>query len=209
MNLQSQISKEEAYEWKSKVYSILAAYYHNQLWNPKDLEAVVKVLEDYNHLYQLKMEDAIEVIKSTNLRHEEDCKFDFNKLFIGPYKLLAPPYESTYLNHDKLLMRAETLSVRSFYEKANIQVDGKGQIPDDHIALELEFIAFLLHQLNQENELTAIKALLEEFLNEHLGKWIDEHLDLVNKQAKTDYCKAWAIIIRRIIHLDLNRMTIS
>lgn len=200
---QSQISKVNAYELKSQVYGSLAAYYHNQLWNLQDLAIVVELLEEYNNLHELKMEEAIEVIKKTDILLEEECKFDFNKLFIGPFELLASPYESTYRNHDRLLMRAETMSVRSFYEKAGVQVNGIGQIPDDHIAFELEFIAFLSHQISQEHEKETMSVLVDEFLQEHLGKWIEQHVELVKSQAKTAYCKAWAIILSLTILHDL------
>ncbi|WNF38236.1 molecular chaperone TorD family protein [Bacillaceae bacterium IKA-2] len=206
---QSQKSKVNVYELKSQVYRSLAAYYRNQLWEAQDLAVVVELLEEYNNRHELKMDEAIEVLKNTDIHVEEECKFDFNKLFIGPYELLASPYESTYRNYDRLLMRAETLSVRSFYEKVGIQVDGKGQIPDDHIGFELEFIAFLAHQINQEHEVERMSALLDEFLKDHLGKWLEQHVELVTSQAKTKYCKAWAIILSYTVQHDLKAIKIS
>ena len=46
----------------------------------------------------------------------DSLRIDFAKLFVGPFKLLAPPYGSIYLE-DKRLMRESTLDVMKYYRK--------------------------------------------------------------------------------------------
>lgn len=61
-------------------------------------------------------------------------------MFIGPRELPAPPWESSYLNEDKLLFQEETLQVRMSYLKYNFIPKNYPHEADDHIALELDFM---------------------------------------------------------------------
>ncbi|MCA2000862.1 MAG: molecular chaperone TorD family protein [Chloroflexi bacterium] len=66
-------------------------------------------------------------------------EFSFNRLFVGPRALLAPPYASIYLEgHEAKLMGESTLQVRQLYEMLGLASPWKNKIPDDHIAFELD-----------------------------------------------------------------------
>ena len=68
----------------------------------------------------------------------ESLKSDFSRLFIGPFKLLAPPYGSIYLDGNSCLMGASTMEVRQLYRNEGLNPVIK-EAPD-HIAIELEFM---------------------------------------------------------------------
>ena len=40
---------------------------------------------------------------------------DYAKLFVGPQRLLAPPWESVYANKDRAVFQMETASVKNWY----------------------------------------------------------------------------------------------
>ena len=105
-------------------------------------------------------------VESTS-EQQEQLEFAFNSLFVGPGKLLAPPYESAYLNENRVLMQQETLSVRKFYEQAGLELICKNHEPDDHIAFELEFVCYLLGQYLQTKEKEMIQ-MYHTFLKTHL-----------------------------------------
>jgi len=66
-------------------------------------------------------------------------EFSFNRLFVGPRALLAPPYASVYLDGDSTrLMSESTMKVRQLYELVGLVSPWVNKIPDDHIALELD-----------------------------------------------------------------------
>ncbi len=66
-------------------------------------------------------------------------EFSFNRLFVGPRALLAPPYASIYLDSDNTrLMGEATLQIRQFYGMLGLVSPWLNKIPDDHIALELD-----------------------------------------------------------------------
>ena len=66
-------------------------------------------------------------------------EFSFNRLFVGPRTLQAPPYASIYLDGDDTrLMGASTSRVRQLYAMLGLASPWQNQIPDDHLALELD-----------------------------------------------------------------------
>jgi TorA maturation chaperone TorD len=135
----------------------------------------------------------------------EDLNWDYHRLFVGPYKLLAPPYESAYRNDSHLVMQEETIAVREVYQTAGLRVKNLHTFPDDHIGIELE----LMYYLTKEN----YKALLEKkrekalqflnlqkkFLDEHLSRWIPLFSGDIINNAKTGFYKGIAILTRGYI----------
>src|SRR5690349_17543560 len=64
-------------------------------------------------------------------------EFSFNRLFVGPRALLAPPYASIYLDGDNTrLMNESTMKIRQLYELVGLVSPWLNKIPDDHVALE-------------------------------------------------------------------------
>lgn len=82
--------------------------------------------------------------QSINWRHVE---YEFNRLFIGPMAVQAPPYASVYLESEPQIMGRTSLEVRKLYDKLSLTTpscDQHGLLPDDHIALELDALLALL-----------------------------------------------------------------
>jgi TorA maturation chaperone TorD len=134
--------------------------------------------------------------------------YDYNDLFVGPKKLLAPPYESAYRNGEKTLMQRETLAVRAFYGKAGLESCYKNVIPDDHIAMELEFVCYLLSQAGRsaeqgENEKTEVYlGLYHEFFHSHLGCWAYAHCEDICRYAKTSALQGIALLTMGFLQIE-------
>ena len=47
----------------------------------------------------------------------DQLHWDYTRMFIGPYELPAPLWESAYVNDERLLFQSETLVVRQAYLK--------------------------------------------------------------------------------------------
>ena len=122
-------------------------------------------------------------------------EFDFNRLFVGPNKLFASPYESSYQNFEGTVMQAETLKVRNFYYYEGLQVANEGGLPDDHIQFELEFI---LHLLGFEEK----KETLRLFLEKHLLKWVEKHCDLIVEHSQNPITLAFGSMLKGFLLLE-------
>jgi TorA maturation chaperone TorD len=104
------------------------------------------------------------------------AEFVFNKLFVGPMALQAPPYASCYLSSEPQLMGGCTLEVRRLYEMAGLTSPLSGQMPEDHLGVELDAAQMMLALVAQV-EMEAPRVLWSFFLNQHLGAWVPQFLE--------------------------------
>lgn len=116
--------------------------------------------------------------------------FEFNRLFVGPDSPPAPPYESVYLSPERLVMQEQTLAVRQMYQAENLMIVSQGTAPDDFIAAELEFAAYLLNRAFAEsaagNSANALKYrdLFSSFMQEHPRRWLREFAEIVTENSR-------------------------
>ena len=122
-----------------------------------------------------------------------ELKQDYARLFVGPDRLLAPPWESVYLSTDHLVFEQQTVAVRHFYGRFNLQAPNLNTEPDDHIGLELAFMAHLCTLClfaideNDEAKLNEILQAQRDFLSEHLLLWTPQFCGWVIERSKTEY----------------------
>ena len=119
-----------------------------------------------------------ETVQAPNTRDWEQVEFDFNRLFVGPMALAAPPYASVYLDPEPLLMGRSTLKVREVYHFLGLASPAENSLPDDHIALELDACVVMCSTLTKTHN-TELGALWNAFLQEHLQQWIPQFVDRI------------------------------
>lgn len=138
--------------------------------------------------------------------------WDYTRLFIGPYELPAPPWESAYLNDDRLLFQEETLNVRRAYLKYSFLPKDFGHEADDHLGLELDFMFQLtqlaISKLEKENVAEYLQILHDQksFLEEHLLKWVPALSEKVVESAHTEFYRGMALILKGFLYIDLNAL---
>ena len=106
----------------------------------------------------------------------EAAEFVFNKLFVGPKALQAPPYASYYLEPEPQLMGQSTLRVRRLYEMAGLVSPLEGHLPCDHLGVELDAALGMLAMADR-SEAEEPRALWRYFRDEHLKAWIPSFLE--------------------------------
>ncbi len=135
----------------------------------------------------------------------ESLKVDYAKLFVGPYELLAPPYGSVYLENGKL-MGDSTMDVKNWYAEEGLEITLR-EVPD-HIALELEFVYFLISKeteaISNSDPESAILYLRrqEAFIETHLGRWVSEFADRLRKRAETEFYRSLAHVTDSFVEAD-------
>jgi TorA maturation chaperone TorD len=127
-----------------------------------------------------------------------DLKLDYTRLFIGLDFLPTAPWESVYFNRERLVFQEQTIQVREWYSQFGLQAEKLNKEPDDHIGLEMLFIAHLaslalqaIEKANQES-LTGILQAQHDFLAEHPLRWIPGWAKLVEQHAETDFYRGLA-----------------
>lgn len=127
-------------------------------------------------------------------------EYEFNRLFVGPAAIPAPPYASAYCESDRVLMGNAALEAREFYHRLGVAVPREGAIPDDHLAYELEAMIVLKSALGAEASPSPdTRALHAWFVREHLGRWLPHFILATRTHASaggvvalaTDALAAW------------------
>jgi len=142
----------------------------------------------------------------------DDLEIQFAKLFIGPYQLLAPPFGSIYLDDKRQIMGDSTLDVVKRYLAAGLTVDEGFKNPPDHISAELEFMHVLIvEELNclhkgRADEAAASLVQQSEFIDSHLGQWIDAFTGLTIQETELPYYRYLATATQQFIREDMQRL---
>ena len=107
-------------------------------------------------------------------------------------------------------MTETTLRVRMAYKASGYEPVLIHHVADDHIALELDFLASLAdHAVDcavAGNEDTAREYLKtsKKFLNEHLGVWVSPFADDLERLSGSEFYAAAAQTLRAIVEKDAN-----
>jgi putative dimethyl sulfoxide reductase chaperone len=123
----------------------------------------------------------------------KDLKADYTHLFVGIGKVLAPPWESVYFNEDRMIFQEQTLDVRNWYHRFGLELENIHKEPDDHIGLEMSFIAYLaelggkLLEEKDDEKFVLLNDAKRQFLSDHLLLWGPAWCALIIEHAKTDY----------------------
>ena len=129
----------------------------------------------------------------------------FARMFLGPKKRVAPPYESTYRSGLRRMGGHYTEDVRRCYQDAGIQRDGSIKEPDDFVGFELQFACCLLAaaslavEMGDEVSFAESMQRYEDFLRYHLICWIPAFCDDILYSDPKPFLGLCAEILRRMV----------
>ena len=188
---------------RANSYRILADCYYR----PDD--ELLKTLESFDP--EAFEESLLIVVRSAPRADDiERHIVDYSKLFVGPFKLLAPPYGSVYLEDGKF-MGDSTLDAGNLYGLEGLDIVIKDA--PDHISVELEFMYFLVlaeAEARQNDNLEEAARLHDRqvsFLRVHLGSWVSEFAENIEQHSETEFYKTLGLATKNYILEDMARLT--
>jgi TorA maturation chaperone TorD len=128
----------------------------------------------------------------------EDLLVEYAKLFVGPYELKAAPYGSIYLDDGRKIMGDSTMEVLKIYKDEGLSIDDNFKELPDHIAVELEFMYYLIFKEIEAMEKSDDKKaayfieVQERFLRRFLGRWVKPFCDEIMKGTENEFYPALA-----------------
>ena len=162
-------------------------------WRALLSEAVPDMLSD--------LKKALDTIDMTSNSEMENLLWEYTRLFIGPYKLPCPPWESVYTSPKRLMMQGAYDEVREYYKKTGLTVNNQG-IMADHIGAELNFLAVVLQKAISDTEKEQYyRDLASGFLAEHVMEWIPQFARDMEDAADLSFYKTLARVTRSVIDL--------
>ena len=133
----------------------------------------------------------------------------YARVFVGPAALPAPPWESVYRDHRRMVMTRTTLSVREAYRAQGFIPQRYPHVPDDHLALELDFLAELASgaleacQAGDEQACLRFEAAGHAFACEHLGTWAADFARDVRENADAPFYATAAAALATFVAADV------
>ncbi len=177
----------------------------------QDFVNLLRSLEEADKVYQGVAEDAQKALKHLGEELKRLGRDMFQAEYVSTFELgvrgpLCPPYESEYVKPERIeMVRFDTPTpggkggiqpleaklevmgrVLDFYNRYGVSV---GNMPPDHLIVELEFMYYLvcreLEALKKgdEKEAARYREAQLRFLREHLLKWIDRLATCVEEKS--------------------------
>lgn len=204
-------------EIRATFYELLAEAFlppFNKGWAALKTRAAHHVFKRVSKLYPLQVfhetlisfEETLRNMDSeTNLKELEQ---EYNRLMGGPYRLLAPPYESIYRGEERQVMAPCAIEVEKLYKENGLRVSSEFKDLPDHISAELQFMAFLCMKEEEskrpdnEKEMLQFIKKQDSFNKEHLGLWIDDFTRQLTSSSKSPFYFNLGKLVSLFIKLD-------
>ena len=136
----------------------------------------------------------------------DDLAADYAKTFLGAGSAdgaAAFPYESVYTSPKRIMMQDAWNQVCDIYETKGIERnEAANDLLEDHIAMEMEFMAYLCDETSQYTETLAGLEEQREFLNKHLLNWAPEFCLDIKVHADTEFYRMVGQLTTGFLQLD-------
>ncbi|APC13632.1 MULTISPECIES: Tat proofreading chaperone DmsD [Providencia] len=127
----------------------------------------------------------------SSIHDEEPLNEAWQRLFIGPYALPAPPWGSVWLDKENIIFGDSTVELRQWMRTKGIEPVTTQKEPEDHIGLVLMLAAWLAEQNRRDD--------LEELLAWHLLPWSEHFLDTLADTADSAFYIAVAKLTKETL----------
>lgn len=139
----------------------------------------------------------------------EDLAADYAVLCLGARRDDgADPYGSVHLSEEGIMMQDEWEEMLYLYAELGLQRAKTTVEPEDHLALELECMAYLCQRAAdalQNGEDVDVPGTIQRqisLLDDHLLRWVPAFVEKVHKLASTDFYRAVGTITQEYLALD-------
>ncbi len=186
----------------AKAYDLLRELFFNQ-WT----EETIGSLKQKSSNLSIDMKDIrfIKLLEKLQADMLDEARWDYNRLFIGPQKPLAIPFESSYRSDENLLMREFTYQVREYYSQVGIEVEELNHFPDDFIGFEFQYLycmSLLIIESYKTGNMIEVNSLLKtrkEFFDNHPKTWINKFSEDIIINSKQEVLKELGSFIQDIM----------
>lgn len=133
---------------------------------------------------------------------------EYASLFLGVKRKPPHPSESVYASKEQSMYQESRDRVLSAYWKADVDKKKEYTEPEDHIAIELQFMEYLCRKTvealakNEKDEAMRHLQVQGEFVNDHLARWVPQLTKDVLESAEVDFYRGVAGITDAFIAID-------
>lgn len=215
--MDDRIGKEELLEIlqnRSSTYAFLSRMYREEISSSSLSELVSELAssteqEDVSNEGQKLLRQFAERAQNSDLgKVRTELAAEYAGLFLSAGRHPVFPYESVYTSEERLLMQEARDEVLSEYRKEGLDRITDFNEPEDHIAIELEFMSYLCQRTieamekgDKEGSLAYLKKQ-GDFLGKHLMVWVPDFCEDLEKATRSDFYKGIAGITKDYLNLE-------
>jgi putative dimethyl sulfoxide reductase chaperone len=201
------------------VYIFLQGIYEKELTKkflndvPKKMKLLLAVNEKFSNTESRKaIEELVKFTDSISSKNINDVltalAVDYARLFLSINKVPPHPSESTY--REGVMMQHHRDEVLQTYWSFGVTAKKEFTEPEDHIASELSFMAYLCDKageaFNNGNKKEAKKYVQaqKDFLELHLSKWVPALVKDIMDASRSPFYKGIAALTNEFIFTTLS-----
>ncbi|MEA3411551.1 MAG: molecular chaperone TorD family protein [Pseudomonadota bacterium] len=114
---------------------------------------------------------------------------DYADIYLN-HTLRASPLESVWTDEENIAYQQSMFQIREFYERYGVKAENWRLRSDDHLVLQLLFIAHLMKSGPDQKVL----ADVARFMDDHLLRWLPEFAQRVATRCETPYFAGLALL---------------
>ena len=179
-----------------------------QHWKAHFSSEFKKVLSEENEDLRSFFESLANKDLDEIVEEEKEAYLATFYIFNEEGKVPAPPWESVYVTRDKSLFGEPVFQIRKKLADFDLQFIHENTDPDDHIAIELEFMTYLINytlsakEEGRENDYA--KGVYTQYwlMKEHLNRWIRLFTHDIHSSNTSDFYKGIAILLSIFVEED-------
>jgi len=203
----------EILQSRASTYSFLSAVYREELTSAMLSELVQQMAgeaegESESEGYRILRQYAASVDPQDLGRETTDLAAEYAALFLNMSENPVFPFESVYTSPERLLMQEAWDQVVGEYRQEGLDRVGEFREPEDHVAIELEFMGYLCQKaadaVKAGDTATAKKYLAkqQEFLQKHLLVWVPQLCKDIQHVTRTGFYKGIALITDEYLSME-------
>lgn len=137
----------------------------------------------------------------------KDLGAEYIRVFYGSMFEGVYPYESVHTSPEGVMMQEAHNQVLRLYQEEGLKRDPASKEPEDHIAFELEFMAYLCRKATDalDTDPVAAHGYLEKqktFLNGHLVRWVPKFCEQLAQGTRSDFYRGIALMTREHLAME-------
>lgn len=122
---------------------------------------------------------------------------DYQRLFVGPFALAAPPWGSVYLDYESVICGCSTLALQEWMKANGLSISRDHNEPEDHVGLMFMLLSWLA---------TNRPDLVPEYMEVHFCTWAPHFCDLMGEKAETPFYRGVAVLARTTLIAICNEL---
>lgn len=133
----------------------------------------------------------------------EELEVEYTRLFVNTYpRLECPPYETVFREGRRSLMSRYALEIARIIDELGLEVSQDFKEPPEHVAVELETMAYLIYKTLKEPERLNLYCYQWRVFGEHISKWVPEYADCLARAARLKLYRFLAECLKKLVETE-------